>query len=783
MMKKNSVRLMASLLAVLLLLGSVSVAAAPEAEKAKDGKGAALTLPTQLGVDEWTDELSIDAFEEIASNNGATLFADMRTGKFALRNDKTGYIWYGVPNDRLTDEETMGLRANELDSNMVIGYVNVEGETRVSSITYLSSKECVSAGTVQVSRVDNGMRVEYDFESIGIRVPVEYTLENGTLVASVKLKEILTQDAYIQQKLKEGWTQEDTELIMPSYLMSVWLTPGLGAQNSQQTGYVFVPDGSGALVDFEAGLAAPNSLYTKTVYGEELAQTIQVLDACEQDIHMPVFGTVVDNNALCGIIEVGDEISSILAFGASEGCNYTGVSSRINLRDLYSSYLYQGTGNEREVRRVSTNKVTQDEYRIRYTMLSGDDASYVGMAALYRNYLIKEKGLTQHKTTPSLNVDMLTCAETDANFLGFTYKKKLALTTYDQAAEILAALQEAGVGSIATRLLGWTNNGLTNRSPSVKAAPLSKLGGKSDFLTLAEKASAAGSFYPNQDMLTFMKSGGGVSARQDCAKTAFGMPAYQYKYMYSVLVYNTKYGASRLMNDGALRSVADKFKKNYTKLGVNSLSLDTLTSYCYSDFGKDGLYRDEMVDRMTDILADYASAFELEGAAANAYTFPYLTRVVDIPLDSSRYDFFDQDVPFYSLVLHGYAALAGGNMNRSYDTQLSLLKSVETGSELRYMGMYIDSAELKDTDSTDYYSTTYTLWLDEAAAFWKTYSPLLEQIQNSPIVDHESLTDDVVCTTYENGITVYVNYGEKAYTAKDGTKVAARDFAYVGGDR
>ena len=308
--------------------------------------------------------------------------------------------------------------------------------------------------------------------------------------------------------------------------------------------------------------------------------------------------------------------------------------------------------------------------------------------------------------------------------------------------------------NVSTRLMGWTNNGLVNRSPSVKAQPLSILGGKNAFQSLAEVAAAAGSFYPNQDMLNYTKSGSGVSARQDCAKTAFGMPAYQYKYMYSVLVYNTKFDPSRLLAPDALQSVADQFKANYGKLGVKNLSLNTLTNYCYSDFDKDGMYRDEMVKLMTGILADYADSFALEGEAAHAYTFPYLTRVLDVPLDSSQYDFFDKDVPFYSLVLHGYMGLAGGNMNRSYDDRQSLLKSVETGSELRYMGMYMDSADLKDTESNDYYSTTYTLWLEDAAAYWKEYSPLLKKIQNSTIVGHESLTKDVVRTTYDNGIAV-----------------------------
>ena len=120
-------------------------------------------------------------------------------------------------------------------------------------------------------------------------------------------------------------------------------------------------------------------------------------------------------------------------------------------------------------------------------------------------------------------------------------------------------------------------------------------------------------------------------------------------------------------------------------------------------------------------------------------------------------------------------------MNHSYDLRQSFLKSVETGSELHFIGMYEDSAKLKETNYTEYYSTTYTLWLDKAAAFWKEYQPLLRQVQNSTIRDYAALTAQVTRTAYDNGVTVYVNYGSADYTAADGTRVPSRGFAYTGG--
>ena len=776
-MKKCLLRVTAYVLTVLLLLSGVSVAAAPA------GAAASNNLPTQLGVDEYTDASNIDTYVQVAAGDGATLFADMTSGKIALRNDKTGYIWYNVPNNRLQDTVTVGTYASQLDSALVVGYVDIAAEAFLTGVTYLYSYDVVAAGKVKVEEIENGIRVTYDFDSTGFRIPVDYTLDKGTLVTSVAFKDVLVNEAFLEAKRKEGWTKEDEEYMFPSHLVSLWLNPGLGAQNTAQNGYVFIPDGSGALVDFKPGAMAPNTVYTKTVYGEEKAQTVTKIEDYGQDVHLPVFGTVVDNNALCGIIEEGDSISSIMAFGATQGCNYTGVSCRANLRDLYTAYLYQGTNNERQVSRVSLNDLALDVYRVRYTMLSGEDASYMGMAQLYRDYLVKQKNLTKKDTKAALNVDLINCVETDANFLGFTYKKKLALTTFDQAGEILDTLQEAGVDSIASRLLGWTNNGVMNRTPSIKATPLSILGGKKAFQALAEKATAAGAFYPNEDLVRLQKSAGGISARRASIKSVVGLPVYEYSYIPSALVYDMNKLPSRLLSGNGLQAAAEKFKKNYEKLQCPSLALDTLTNYCYSDFGKKGLYRDEMMGVYTDILQDYASTMRLEGVKAQAYAVPYLERVLDIPLDSSQYDFFDAEIPFYSLVFHGYVALAGGDMNRSFDTHLSFLKSVESGSELHYSGMYEDAAQLKDTAASSYYSTTYTLWKDEAVALWAEYKPLLSQIHNSVITSYDRLTNDVVRTVYENGVTVYVNYADKAYTAPDGTVVKAKGFAYTGGEQ
>lgn len=39
--------------------------------------------------------------------------------------------------------------------------------------------------------------------------------------------------------------------------------------------------------------------------------------------------------------------------------------------------------------------------------------------------------------------------------------------------------------------------------------------------------------------------------------------------------------------------------------------------------------------------------------SANAYALPYVSHITNVPLSSSHFDVFDEDIPFYQLVMHG----------------------------------------------------------------------------------------------------------------------------------
>ena len=90
--------------------------------------------------------------------------------------------------------------------------------------------------------------------------------------------------------------------------------------------------------------------------------------------------------------------------------------------------------------------------------------------------------------------------------------------------------------------------------------------------------------------------------------------------------------------------------------------------------------------------------------------------------------------------------------------------------------MAAPASVLTGTSFSGLYSSTWTLWAEEAADRYRMYMPLLSRIYDREIVGHERPAEQVTCTLFEGGIRVYVNYGDEAVTV-DGVTVPAMSFA------
>ncbi|MCL2708106.1 MAG: DUF5696 domain-containing protein, partial [Defluviitaleaceae bacterium] len=230
----------AALAAIIGLCGCASHAPAmPDVALKRAGASAAAVpsftegpaFPTQVGIKDDTNPNLIIEYAEIARNPWLVMYADMRTGLFAIKNIESDKIWYSTPNDSLLDETTRGVGRVNFQSQIIVSYIyQKDDNTTMQPQTSNSQSACVNNGNVLVERIKDGIRVTYYFEQLGFRIPVEYSIVDDYLNASVDVKNL----------------DEGDEV----YLINVILLPTFGAGNLTEEGYVFVPDGCGAIIPF-----------------------------------------------------------------------------------------------------------------------------------------------------------------------------------------------------------------------------------------------------------------------------------------------------------------------------------------------------------------------------------------------------------------------------------------------------------------------------------------------------------------------------------------------------
>jgi len=713
--------------------------------------GAAADMPPASG----PGNHSSDGYIKVAETGKLALYADMNSGLFELHDGQTEKRWYSTPPNAEEDMITKGSQRMDLRSQLVIEYIYKEDESKSERVQTANSQiACVMEDGITVTQIKSGIRVLYDFKSTGISVPVEYTLLDGYLNASVDIKGIY----------EKG----------DCFLTAVNLLPTFGAGSWEDDGYLFVPDGCGAIINFNNQVLMPLP-YESMIYGSELAVPAETRTTKTQTVRLPVFGTVTGNNALMGVVTTGDGAASITAINGNERCGYNAASSKAHFRMLSTKYnLYS----KKEAGKVSAVPFGLDTYEVRYYPLNGEKASYTGMAAAYREYLIREKGLEKNITLPSFHVDLLGAIETKGSFIGISYTKRQALTTFAQAKKILEFLKAYGIDSISARYRGWSNNGLENKKLPVKAVPLGVLGGTKEFNIFRQYMSDNKyELYPDTDFLTFRKNGNGISKNSDSARTVFRQTVYLYSYMPSVYERVLEEDPARLLTANKLADVALRYLSSAGSQDLSHLSLGTLGDLHYSNLdAKKQDYRSIFSASVENVLKKYKdTGISLSFEGGNAYVLPYAGLIINPPVSSSGYDSFDADVPFYQTVLHGYINYTTAPVMQSHDPELTLLTAVQTGSELLYSGMYGESGILRDTKYNSLYSSSYKLWAEDAARAYKEYSPILKKIYDKEITSCTKAAENVFVTTYANKIKVAVNYSLQPVEL-DGKTVPARGF-------
>ncbi len=610
--------------------------------------------------------------------------------------------------------------------------------------------------------------LENGFESINekpwFNIAVSYYLENGSFVA----------------ELDPNTVEYDTENY---YLVDIDLLEYFGAAGPEDEGYLFVPDGSGALISFNNGKTGAPA-YIGYVYGEDKTNLVNQTRKSGIDqsvtVRMPVFGAKNGESAFLAIVEgsaAGADINAAVN-GRTDSYNhvYAGFGylsyGAISMGDMVGNNSFQ----------MYSRPEFPESFQVRYYFLHGEKADYAGMASRYQEYLL-EKGVfhqrVESSTTP-LYLNFIGAIDKYDSIFGIKCKVIQELTTYEQAAEAVRELTEGGAEGIKLEYSGWSSGGLQGGAPgSVKALKCLKTSGMNQKGFQQEMAAAGVPvFYTAQLQYVY----------QDGLLDGYRPESNGPRYYDNTVARAARYFIPNGIKDRTasidmispyyVEKMAETFLKKTKGYGFTGISVENLASDLFSDFNsRHYVERQTAAERNCGAMERLASGCggALLGSNANVYAWQYLSDIKNVPLDSNRTQLIDEVIPFYGMVLHGYREYAGTPVNLSGDMNTMLLKSVESGAGLSFQLICGDNSLLKNTEFDSLYSVNFEAWKDTALAAWQKVNEAVGDLQGLLITGHEKLSENVYCTIYEDGTRVIVNYGRQEVQYQ-GNTVGAQDF-------
>lgn len=648
---------------------------------------------------------------------------------------------------------------------------------------------------------------EYEMEETSppvFRMALEYTLEENGFQVRLPARGI----SYDATTYKLGTIQ-----VLP-YL-------GAGRLSREEddirsdTGYNFIPDGSGTIVNFDQ-----NTAYTRiagSMYGADFGfyNTVSAATASYQTWRVPVFGTVMEETykveedvydrsdetllltpageytakqGFVAFMTEGESLTRIDAVFGGGQHEYNSTSTTYFARQT-DSYPLDGitvSGESASVSKAIERKYVGN-YTVKYRFLWEDEASYIGMANAYREYLIDEGILAEQpaeKSDVSLYLDLLGDIDTTKQILGVPVSVKTALTTFEDAETIMNELAAAGVNKQVLRYLGWVNGGMASTAPA-KVNVESALGGKKGLEKLIQAVNAAGNRIFMDFDFSYVDTVGafdGFDDSLDTAKTIDGKAAFYKTYNPIMQAFNSQ--VAYVVAAHRILPFYEKVVAKYGALfkdGEKSISVGSLGSALSSSQDEDfPMNREDAKSYVISALARIAEDFDqVLVEDGNAYAWRYADHILDIPLDSSNRNNTTAEVPFLGILLHGYKNYTGAAINLAGDYEYNILKTIESGADPYFVIAYQNTALLKTNGYGSYYAVNYETWKERIISEYKKIDDAMKRVQGQRITDHEILDSRVVKVTYENGCVIYLNYNNFD-VVEEGVSLSAMDFVVTG---
>jgi hypothetical protein len=598
-----------------------------------------------------------------------------------------------------------------------------------------------------------------DADNAIFNIDMTYSLDGRDLVVKVPMSTIEYREKY------------------PLYTLNI--LPYFGSAGLEETGSLFVPEGGGALINFNNGKVKQDSYYAN-LYGWDMAQGRTAL-VHETSVVYGAFGILKPDGSFLCTLEEGSPYAAIVAdiSGRNNNYNYVSATYSIHHREQYDvANRYNGE------MFVYEPELAQEDLRQRYRFSASDD--YVALAKEYQDYLTTQYPVMekQQDTSTPVTIEILSAVQKTKQVFGIPVLRPLVLTKFNDAKVILEEILADGYQNLSVKISGWQDGGIDQKYP-VTGDRISELGSAKDLRNLTTFAAENGIDLYLDGLTQYAHNSGllqGFWVFDDAAR--FVSKARVELHTFSTVWYGPeewKEAPYYLIRASQIVDAMNKLVEDGQDYGAYGISFRDVGKELSSDFRRSEVVTRQMAENMqAQVLQDLDSTnLGLMINAGNDYALPYADVVTNMPLAGSNYSIIDQQIPFYQLALHGYLSYMGEPINITGDFQEELLRSAEYGAGLSFTFMKEDTGALRNTYYTQYFGASYDMWKERAKEIYTEYEANLGHLFNQEMTDHDILSKGVTKTVYEDGTAVYVNYNTLDFTTPDGLVIPARDYLAI----
>lgn len=586
---------------------------------------------------------------------------------------------------------------------------------------------------------------------------------NVSVIYSLDGEDMLVEVPYGEMRCENG-----TPLTYVSVL------PMFGAAGTDREGFMLLPEGGGALINYNNGKLSQNAYYAN-LYGWDYA-TERTEVVSETENAFPVFGMGQEDGSFICILEGASSYAGICADISGRYNSYNYIYSKYNVLHYDK---FNVSGRTAQLMYMYEKEIPHETIVQRYHFMEGCD--YVAMAHAYGDYLRKNPDLRSESASEEMpvHVELIGAINKVVSKAGFPVDSVVAVTTFEQSGDLIRELTESGIRDLHVRMTGWCNGGVRQKVLT-GIHVLGELGGENGMKKLIASARDSGATLCFDGISCFAYNSGFTDGFTPFSNAARFTTREQVRlYNYDIVTYQQSdwQDPYYLVRPSYAAQCAANLINGLSDRGAAGVAFRDVGNLLSADYYVSNTVTRETVKGMNvQTLRDAVGKnLYVEIKEGNDYAIPYADMITDMNLSGNAYAIIDRRIPFYQIAIHGMKNYTGESINLAGDHQTALLECAEYGAGLNFSFMKADTEILQDTQYSCYTAGSYDRWKEQLIPVILRYQREMSGLNRQKITGHDRLSADVSVTVYEDGTKVYVNYGDRDFIGEAVT-VPARDY-------